>query len=318
MVGVEDKMIELVSVIVPVYNVEQYVDECIYSIVSQSYCDLEILIVDDGSTDSCGIRCDKWAERDSRIRVIHQQNKGLSGARNAAIDICTGEWITFVDSDDVIGQDYVKTLLELAKKYNTEISQCFSAEIKYMGEKETEIEEGVLSSVLFLMSENYRTMAWGKIYKRHVFETARYPYGKIHEDVALTYQLVYNAKKIAYTTQKLYYCHPARPDSINGSGRFYREKLVVLKFLKEQINFYDERKETELVKKGKRDYVYALLDNYCNVKRELKDKEILTAIKKEYRKSCFQVIKDDRAISKSAKILLGSCFVWPELWGKLK
>ena len=108
-------MKEFVSVIVPVYNVEEYMDACIYSIVNQSYHNLEILIVDDGSTDSCGEKCDRWANKDSRIKVIHQKNQGLSGARNTAIDVCKGEWITFIDSDDIVEQDYIKMLLELAE-----------------------------------------------------------------------------------------------------------------------------------------------------------------------------------------------------------
>lgn len=307
-------MDDLVSVIVPVYNVEQYVDECIYSIISQSYQNLEILIVDDGSTDTCGKRCDKWADRDLRIKVIHQQNQGLSGARNTALNVCSGEWITFVDSDDVIGENYVEILLELAKKYNVKISQCFSAGIENIRIEEKDIEEGVSGSTEFLLSERYRTMAWGKIYKREIFEKARYPYGKIHEDVALTYRLVYEAGSIAYTTKKLYFSHPARPDSINGSGRFYREKLVVLQFLREQIIFYKEKGEKELVKKGYRDYAYALLSNYNKTKSILKDKVTADKIKKEYQKICFKIVREDKKISLKTKWLLIMCWAIPELW----
>lgn len=307
-------MRELVSVIVPVYNVEEYVDECIYSIVSQSYPDLEILVVDDGSTDSSGKICDRWAKRDSRIKVVHQQNQGLSGARNTAIDICTGEWITFVDSDDVIGKDYVKILLGLAKKYKVKISQCFSEKIQFIGAKEKNVEEKSMGSVQFLLSEKYQTMAWGKIYKSELFETARYPYGKIHEDVALTYKLVYEAGNVAYTTRKLYFIHPARPNSINGSGRFYREKLVILQFLKEQIGFYKEKQEKELVKRGYRDYAYALLGNYNKTRKILKDKETASKIKQEYQRVCLKVVKEDETISLKTKLLLVLCFGVPELW----
>ena len=310
-------MNELVSVIIPVYNVEQYVDECIYSVVSQSYNNLEIIIIDDGSTDSCGKRCDKWEKRDPRIKVIHQENQGLSGARNIAIDICEGEWITFVDSDDVIGQDYVKILLGLVKLYNVKISQCFSAELKCMEVEEENIEEGVLKSAQFLLSEKYQTMAWGKIYKRDVFKTARYPYGKIHEDVALTYKLVYEAEYIAYTTQKLYFCHPARPDSINGSGKFYREKLILLQFLKEQIAFYEEKKEGELLKKANRDYVYALLSYYWKTKKILEDKETSLRIKEEYRKVYMCVLKEDENVSLKIKFLLLICYILPGLWERI-
>lgn len=310
-------MNELVSVIIPVYNVEQYIDECINSVVGQSYNNLEIIIVDDGSTDSCGKRCDKWENSDSRIKVIHQQNQGLSGARNTAIDICKGEWITFIDSDDVVGKDYIKILLGLVKLYNVKISQCFSAELKYMGVEEENIEEGVLKSTQFLLSEKYQTMAWGKIYRRDIFTTARYPYGKIHEDIALTYRLVYEAENIAYTTQKLYFCHPARPDSINGSGRFYRKKLIILQFLKEQIAFYEEKREDELLKKGNRDYAYALLSNYWQTKKILKDRETALRIKKEYRKVYKRVVKEDENVSLKIKLLLMVCCILPGLWEKI-
>ena len=246
--------------------------------------------------------------------MIHQSNQGLSGARNTAINICTGQWITFVDSDDVIERDYVTVLLGLAKKYKVKISQCFSEKIQYIGAEETDTEERVLGSVQFLLSEKYQTMAWGKIYKREVFETARYPYGKIHEDVALTYRLVYEAEYVAYTTKKLYFNHPPRPDSINGSGRFYREKLVILQFLKEQIEFYKEKKAKELVKKGYRDYAYALLTNYNKTKSVLRDEVTALEIKKEYRRICMNVIREDKIISLKTRVLLMACFVIPELW----
>ena len=236
-------MKEFVSVIVPVYNVEEYMDACIYSIVNQSYHNLEILIVDDGSTDSCGEKCDRWANKDSRIKVIHQKNQGLSGARNTAIDVCKGEWITFIDSDDIVEQDYIKMLLELAERYKVKISQCSYTEIEYWGVEEKDTEDDVWESAQFLASQKYQTMAWGKIYKREIFKTERYPYGKIHEDMALTYRLVYEAGRIAYTTKKLYFYRPSRTGSINGSGKFYREKLIILQFLKEQIAFYEEKKE---------------------------------------------------------------------------
>ncbi len=307
-------MDKLVSVIVPVYNVEEYIDACIYSIVIQSYHNLEILVVDDGSTDSCGIRCDSWAKRDSRVKVIHQKNQGLSGARNAAINMCEGEWITFIDSDDFVQRDYIKTLLELAEHYKVKISQCSYTEVEYQKVEEENTEEGVLDSARFLLSSKYRTMAWGKIYKKEVFETVRFPYGKIHEDMALTYRLVYEAGRIAYTTKKLYFYRTSRSGSIISSGRFYREKLIVLQFLKEQATFYEEKKELDLMKKAYRDYAYTLLENYNKTKKFLKDKEMESKIKKEYQRICFRVVREDNVISLKTKILLMSCFAMPELW----
>lgn len=307
-------MEKLVSVIVPVYNVEKYVDACIYSIVTQSYHNLEILVVDDGSTDSCGKICDGWAKRDLRVKVIHQKNQGLSGARNVAIDICEGEWITFIDSDDFVEPDYIKTLLELAERYEVKISQCSYTEVEYLKVEEEDTEEGFLDSAQFLLSSKYQTMAWGKIYKREIFKMVRFPYGKIHEDMALTYRIVYEAGRIAYTTKKLYFYRTSRSESIIRAKKFYREKLIVLQFLKEQTEFYEEKKEVDLMKRAYRDYAYALLENYNKTKKVLKDKEMGYKIKKEYRRICFQVIGEDNIISLKTKMLLMSCFVIPELW----
>ena len=107
---------DLISVIVPVYKVEPYLDKCVRSIVEQTYQNLEIILVDDGSPDNCGAICDAWAEKDSRIKVIHKENGGLSDARNAGMDVATGQWIAFVDSDDWIAEEMYESLLNAAKK----------------------------------------------------------------------------------------------------------------------------------------------------------------------------------------------------------
>lgn len=308
-------MAELVSVIVPVYNVEEYVDTCLRSITEQTYSDLEILVVDDGSTDSSGNRCDAWSRKDSRIRVIHQKNQGLSAARNAAIDVCTGDWITFIDSDDEVDRKYVEILLGLARKYNVSISQCLSADIQLSVQPQMQVESGAMDSRDFLLSDHYRTMAWGKIYERGIFAKARYPYGKIHEDVALTYKLVYEAGKIAYTKQVLYFCN-VRPASINGSGRFYREKLIILQFYREQIEYYRQNEEVELEKKAIRSYAYELLKNYDKTKKILKEKQIASDIKTEYRQ-VWGRLRGDRKISLRSRALLAVCYVFPSLWVKV-
>ncbi len=308
-------MAELVSVIVPVYNVEEYVDKCLASIVTQSYNDLEILVVDDGATDSSGKKCDEWAKRDQRIKVIHQQNQGLSGARNTAIDVCTGDWITFVDSDDIVDAAYVATLLELAKAYGVTIAQCLSSEIIYRGMVAGNIEKGVLDSSAFLQSKKYMPMAWGKIYRREIFETERYPYGKIHEDIALTYKLIYSAGKVAYTSEVLYFCS-ARPDSINAKGRFYLQRLDILQFYKEQLIFYREKKEQELAERALRDYAFELLGCYDKTIRILKRPDIAKKIKKEYQQ-IWKELKYDRDISGKTKFLLRICCHFPTLWSRM-
>lgn len=112
----------LITVVVPIYKVEAYLDECVQSILKQTYSNLEIILVDDGSPDRCGEMCDVYAEKDARVKVIHQKNKGLSGARNSAIDIATGEYITFVDSDDYLKEDMVEVLYHEVLQYDAEIA----------------------------------------------------------------------------------------------------------------------------------------------------------------------------------------------------
>ena len=115
---------ELVSVVVPVYKVERYLDKCIGSIVKQTYTNLEIILVDDGSPDNCPQMCDEWAKKDARIRVIHKENGGLSDARNAALDICTGTYVVFVDSDDYVHPEYVSYLYEMIVQHNADLAVC--------------------------------------------------------------------------------------------------------------------------------------------------------------------------------------------------
>lgn len=305
-------MNDLVSVIVPIYNVKDYLDACVESIVKQTYKNLEIWLVDDGSTDGCTLLCDTWADRDSRIHLIHQNNQGVSAARNAALDVCGGEWITFVDSDDIIAEDYVETLLFLAEKYNVSISQCNNRLVYAEKKVKTVEEQGVMKSTDFLLSDKFKMMAWGKLYQREIFEKVRYPYVKIHEDVAVEYKVVYEAKRVAYTEKELYFCN-VRPDSLNAKNRYYPERLAILEIIREQIMYFESKNEPELTNKAYRDYAYELLTHYNKVRLLLKDKKIATQIKQEYR-NFFPKTKKVKGISEKTKILLRICYWFPTVW----
>lgn len=309
-------MDELISVIIPVYNVEQYVDSCLESIVNQTYQNLEIIVVDDGATDKSGMKCDEWGKRDPRIRVIHQENRGLSGARNSALDICRGAWIVFVDSDDVVDKKYVEVLYRLTQKYQVRLAQCANDVTNGIYANGADVsDEGVMNGAEFLLSSQYQMMAWAKIYARELFEKERYPLGKIHEDVALTYKLIYAAGKAAYTSQVLYFCN-TRPDSINAEDRFYLRRLDILQFRKEQLIFFREKKEQALADKALRDYAYALLWCYGKTVRILKRPDIAKRIQKEYQQ-IWKELKFDREISGKTKVLLGICCYVPALWGRM-
>lgn len=203
----------LVSVIVPVYNVEPYLQRCLDSIVNQTYTNLEIILVDDGSLDNCPRICDENAAKDNRIKVIHKKNGGLSDARNTGLDICKGEYISFVDSDDWLDEKYIDTLLNLAIKSNADIAigehkRIYSSKPFFVkNEKETEqtLSTQEALNILFKRSHLSFILSWGKIYRRFLFNNIRFPQGKFHEDEFTTYLILYNAKKIAYTSETLYY-----------------------------------------------------------------------------------------------------------------
>lgn len=214
----------LISVIVPCYNVEQYLPKCIDSILNQTYKNIEIFLVDDGSPDRCGEICDEYAKRDNRIKVIHKTNGGLSDARNVAIDVATGEYITFVDSDDFIVSDYVETLYKLVEENDAQIGVTWLKCFDEGTEPVADVHEGktlkVFSAEEALQSmfyqKNFDTAAWAKIYHRSLFDSIRYPKGWLFEDLPTTYRLMRKCKRVAFTNYMSYY-YLIRKSSIEGA-----------------------------------------------------------------------------------------------------
>lgn len=222
-----------VSVIVPVYNVELYIDKCIDSIVNQSYKNIEIILVDDGSKDSSGKICDKYQNKDERIRVFHKVNGGLSSARNYGIKKATGDWYVFVDSDDWIDKYMIQKLLMFADKMSVEIVCCGKVLVDLNGtaQKIHTLENFCLSPEkiipLAVFDKEVGVSAWGKIYKKQLFEDIRFPEGEIHEDVAIMYRLFMKCKKIGVINKALYF-YRNNPEGI--SKQDYNEKYdIVLK-----------------------------------------------------------------------------------------
>lgn len=202
----------LISVIVPVYKVEKYLNQCVESIVNQTYSNLEIILVDDGSPDNCPSMCDEWAKRDSRIRVIHKTNGGLSDARNAGMAIATGEYIGFVDSDDWISSDFFEKLYEPCKVYGCDISACdvkFTEDrtVQHVNSESTDYILGTPEDALndLIRGTGYRAVVWNKLYAAHLLENEAFPVGKYHEDEFFTYRIIAKARKVTYIDQELYY-----------------------------------------------------------------------------------------------------------------
>lgn len=214
----------LISVIVPVYNVEDYLPKCVDSLLAQTYENLEILLVDDGAKDRSGAICDEFAEKDPRITVIHKANGGLSSARNAGIDIAHGEYLAFLDSDDWVEPDTYEYLLSLAQKYSVKLVCAGRYDVEPSGEKtpglcppkEEKISTEDLVSRIFLW-DNVDSAAWDKLYHRSLFESIRYPLGVICEDVPTTYRLALTTDYAAMGNKPIYnYLH--RPGSITKSA----------------------------------------------------------------------------------------------------
>lgn len=202
----------LISVIVPVYNSEDFLDQCLESIVNQTYKNLEILVVDDGSTDSSGDKCDQWAGRDSRIRVIHQPNGGHSAARNTALDAITGQWLIMVDSDDVLHTEFAATLLDVALRHSADIAvgdyTAFYGDRPHFDTPRNPAPETTLSRHEALLAVFYQHglthSPWGRIFKSSLFASVRFPLGIIYEDLAIIYPLLCGCDRVATVGRVLY------------------------------------------------------------------------------------------------------------------
>lgn len=201
----------LISVVVPVYKVEKYLKRCVESIVKQTYDNLEIILVDDGSPDGCPEICDQYAEKDARIHVYHKSNGGLSDARNVGIEKATGKYITFVDSDDYVSCDYVEYLYNLLRKSDADISIVCNKKIWSYDEKLDDVEhqETIFSNTEAMEALFYQKFiensAWAKLYKKELFDVIRYPKGRLYEDLGTTYKLFFNASKIIWSNEQKYY-----------------------------------------------------------------------------------------------------------------
>lgn len=201
----------ILSVIIPVYRVEDTLNRCVESVLRQNVTDMEVILVDDGSTDKCPKMCDEWAERDARIRVIHQQNGGLSDARNVGIDVAKGDFLTFVDSDDYLADNTYRPLLAL-------MSDCDILEFSIANK--LALQDRIYHDIgeYWLKERVYRhTYAWNKIYRRQLFENIRFPKGKVFED-AYTLPLLLKRSKTVRTTSRGFYYYSLNPNGITAKA----------------------------------------------------------------------------------------------------
>lgn len=280
----------LISIVVAIYNVEMYLDRCIESVIGQTYKNIEIILVDDGSTDSCPKICDAYKENDKRIIVIHQKNKGLSGARNAGIDMASGEYIGFVDSDDYLHESMYEKLIENAIATEAEISMCcykrFSGKVckaEDMGKsKVTAYTAYEILEMMYGWDGEIYTVAWNKLYQRKVIADIRYPIRKINEDEFTTYRIIGNAKKIVCTDEVLYY-YFLHNKSITGNFSYLLNEDIYEAFDERKV-YFNERNYIKLAKLLEKQYLDRIIVRYKKaLEFPTKDKGNIGALLQRYR-----------------------------------
>lgn len=282
----------LVSVIIPVYNVSPYLHEALDSVINQSYTNLEVLIIDDGSTDGSGEICEEY-KKDPRVIVIHQENKGLSSARNAGIDIMTGDVVAFLDSDDAYHKEYIHTLLEAMNRYEADIVIC-----KYSNYRTTDImrdskpfslqpnvKQGLYDkrqTLCFLADGSINHSVWNKIYKRNIWNDLRFPDGHVYEDLDTIYRAFDVCQSVCIICQSLYY-HRVRPGSITQEFKWSTNKDFLLAnshFLSYIELHSPELFSLEQTEKCKREHLRFLICAYSRFNRigNEENKELISKI----------------------------------------
>ena len=260
---------ELISIIVPVYKVEPYLDKCVSSIVNQTYKNLEIILVDDGSPDNCPAICDEWAKKDSRIRVIHKPNGGLSDARNAGMAVASGEFIGFVDSDDLIDKGFTEQLYNALKETGADISACDfrefhnDTEVSALVNKTAQVEVSTCEEAIedILHNRRFRVVVWNKLYTRKILSGESFEKGRTHEDEFFTYRLYDKASILAYIDTPLY-SYRQLSGSIMTS--FSTSHLDALDAYLDRISLL-EKKYPRLVSTDKLNFCKASINLYSEV-----------------------------------------------------
>lgn len=315
---------ELISIIVPIYNVEKYLKQCINSIINQTYKNIEIILVDDGSPDKCGEICDEYSKKDDRIIVIHKKNGGLSDARNKGIDIANGEYLTFVDSDDFVENNYIEKLYNSIKLNNAKIAQCGISKVNESSEIIEKLcyEESFVKTSYEILNNWYgkhlieNVVVWNKMYAKELFKDIRFPVGKIHEDEFTTYKLIYFSKKVTIICNPLYN-YRQNNDSIMGK-KFSIKRLDLLEALEQRIQFFKEKNEKDLYENVVRVYIKQLRMYYIKTRKYISNSnKIQKEIIEKYKEINFE-IKKIKKISFKEKFKSLMFIISPKIYYLLK
>lgn len=273
-------MFPLISVIIPIYNVEKYIDRCVDSVLAQTYRNLEIILIDDGSPDACGMICDQYAKKDSRIKVVHKKNGGLADARNVGLEMASGDYITCIDSDDWVSNYYVSNLYKAIIKDDADVS--ISGFICAYEDKMEQLDKVITVDTLetykclsshdciekILYQDEVEVFACGKLYKNYIIKDLKYPVGKLYEDIPVTYNCIKRSNKVALVNN-IDYFYFQRKNSIQNE-KFSLRKLDGIKHCREMM---------ENVKQDYPDLGVAAESRYfstvCNILFQIREEEFL-------------------------------------------
>lgn len=315
-----EKVKDLVSVVVPIYNVEKYLKKCVETIINQTYKNIEIILVNDGSTDNCLCICNEFRNKDKRINVIDKKNGGLSDARNVGLKNAHGKYICFIDSDDYIAETYIETLYGLIVKNNAQIAMCNYENVDENGRKisKHKAKEQIISgkyAIEILNDIVYCSpyiVAWNKLYDINLFKNITFPVGKIHEDVFTIYKLFYLSKTVAVTSQSLYFYREV-PTSIMHK-KFNKKRLDVIEGLEERIVYFAENKEEKLHELALIKYEKMLLLCYVKCRKYIENsKKIQNELLEKFKKNYNNVICS-KYCSRFDKLRIRMAYISPTLY----
>lgn len=310
---------DLISIIIPVYKVEKYLEKCIESVLKQTYTNLQIILVDDGSPDNCGKICDEYAKKDSRIEVIHKANGGLSDARNVGISKAKGRYIGFVDSDDWINKEMYKILYELCEKNNSDIAEC-----RYTVTTGNEMNLDNSSNLITILNNEEAikslytntsygsVVSWNKLYRCELFKDIKFPEGKLNEDQFTTYKLYYKSNKIVLIDKVLYYYFQSTKSIMRSE--FTLKKLDAIEAIESSHKFFEENNLYDLVLWNDTLYSFVLIKYFIILLRnEQFDNKYRNSILEKFRGRFWLFIKNEH-ISIREKLLLMLFYVSPKLY----
>lgn len=308
-------MTPVISVIIPVYNVETYLSRCIDSILNQTFSDFELILVDDGSTDSSGKICDEYTEKDFRVKAVHKTNGGLSSARNTGIENSSGKYISFADSDDYISSDYLEYLYMLIKKYNADmvsasyiLTYSDKTDFSSFRKPDEKLIESTSNILQFYLKQDkiHRKNdypVWIKLYKKELFSDIRFPDGKIYEDNIVNFKILKNCSRYVKST-KIIYAYFQRPASTTKS-KLSEKHLSLIEASKEMLLLAGNDKAIiSLCRRKIAMSYFSVLTMYIRFGTELSEEKIMNLVN-EYKKIKYDFLKTEKSI----KVHLLSFFI---------